>query len=160
MSRSRVPDEAQVESALALAIEPLARRRTTLSAARVRAAIRWERHREPGRAWHGIALLGRMSETSLAVAVTVLVLVGSVPAAAPEAVVVDDARPEVTMRVNGAPEDPGVLWSLRTAFDLYERPVRLSAPVHDLLDPSVGAVAERLGEDTESPGDRLPGGPH
>ncbi|MFN2450648.1 MAG: hypothetical protein ABR508_12825, partial [Candidatus Baltobacteraceae bacterium] len=75
LRRRAEPDLAREERALERSFAPLRAARTTLSPARVRAAVLWsereeERRRAASSRWSHIAGVGRLAEASLALGVT------------------------------------------------------------------------------------------
>lgn len=123
-------EQLRLEAALDEAFAPLRDRRTSLSPARVRAAVRWEPgHRETPPVWRGVALAGRLAESSLAVGLTALLFVATLgPLAEPT----ERPAPQI---------GPGVVQILDQAVD--EHRVRMQslrvhrpAPMVDVLDPS------------------------
>ncbi|MGH2450994.1 MAG: hypothetical protein ACRDGE_06960 [Candidatus Limnocylindria bacterium] len=123
-------EQLRLEAALDEAFAPIRERRTNLSPARVRAALRWEpRLREAPPVWRGVALAGRLAESSLAVGLTALIFVATLgPLADPE------TRPASQL-------GPGVVQILDQAVDehrarMQSLRVYRPAPIVDVLDPS------------------------
>lgn len=85
------PDRLMVDAALDEAFAPLRARTANIGAARVRAAVRWSRP-EP-RSLHGLALLQRLSELSVAAVFSAFVFGGSLASVAPA---VPDISPDAT----------------------------------------------------------------
>lgn len=77
--RRPLPLEEQVllDRVLDDAFAPMRARTATIGAARVRARVAWDRPAPVGAGWRGVALLGRLGETSLALGATALIFVGT-----------------------------------------------------------------------------------
>lgn len=70
-------DQIDLDRLLEEAFAPARSRRAPVSAARVRARVVWDRPRPASAGWRGIALLGRLGESSLAVGLTAVLFVGA-----------------------------------------------------------------------------------
>src|SRR6266542_6533273 len=79
--RLSLDDQIRLEAALRDAFAPLRARRAPLSAARVRAAVRWEAPPPPRLG--GLALVGRLGELSTVMAVAAIVFAGVLSPALP-----------------------------------------------------------------------------
>ena len=100
-------EQLRLEAALEEAFAPLRERRAHISPARVRAALRWERQPQPARPlWRGVALAGRLAETSLAAGMTAMLLVATLGPLAEE-------QTRIATRAVG----PGVVHILDQAVD-------------------------------------------
>lgn len=75
----RLPIEEQIalDRLLDQAFAPARARSATISAARVRARVAWQRETPPSRGWRAVALLGRLGEASLALGMTVILFAGA-----------------------------------------------------------------------------------
>lgn len=130
--RERLPfgEQLRLESALDEAFVPLREARTTLSPARVRAAVRWQRERDAAPpVWRGVALAGRLAESSLALGLTGLLFVATLGPLGEEP------------RSRQAPFNPSFVQILDQAVDEQRMQVRSALPYRppprvDLLDPS------------------------
>ena len=71
-------DRIELDRLLDDAFAPGRSRTATLSPARVRARVAWEREAPASRGWRAVALLGRLGEGSLALGLTAILLAGSV----------------------------------------------------------------------------------
>ncbi|MGH2499453.1 MAG: hypothetical protein ACRDF0_05105 [Candidatus Limnocylindria bacterium] len=128
--RLSLAEQLEVERLLDEAYAPYEACRAPLSAARVRAAVRWEVDRPaPPPRWSLVSLAGRLSETSLAAGLAALLLAGSFAglesAAAPEPAAAAGALARVDVPQTDA---------------RYLRWVRIGryAPLNDALDPLLG----------------------
>lgn len=126
--RVRVPleDEIVLDRLLDDAFAPGRSRTAPLSAARVRARVAWERPADGG--LRGLALFGRLAETSLAVGMTALLFTATLGGVAPEAETVQsDGGSEYVTRVTAPLDERRFLRLLR---------IGRSAPVADDVDPA------------------------
>jgi hypothetical protein len=99
----------RVEAALADAYAPLRERRAAISPARVRARVRWETAPQPAAAWQGVALVARLSEATVAFAVSALFFVGALGITEAPRSVSDDAAPRVEATFVSRAFDPSQL---------------------------------------------------
>ena len=138
--RLSLDDQVRLEAALRDAFAPLRARRAPLSAARVRAAVRWEAPPPPRLG--GLALIGRLGELSTVMAVAAIVFAGALSPALPTSHEQEqELVAPVLVPLNGGPSlnDPAT----------YMRWLRLgrSDPQDDLLDPATGMRRTVLGTD-------------
>ncbi len=133
--RQGLPLEEQLDldRLLAEAFTPVRSRRSTVSAARVRARVAWDRPQPASAGWRGVALLSRLSESSLGLGLTAVLFVGALGG--------------VTGRTETVQTEQGGEFVVRVSAPLDEmRFLRLlrigrSAPVADNVDPATALPA-------------------
>jgi hypothetical protein len=143
--RTRVPLEDQVvlDRLLDDAFAPGRSRTVPISAARVRARVAWERPVDGG--LRGLALFGRLAETSLAIGMTALLFTATLGGVAPTTETVQpEGGSEYVVRVSAPLDDMRFLRLLR---------IGRTAPVADDVDP---ATALRPDPTPDEPDDALP----
>ncbi|HEX4744567.1 MAG TPA: hypothetical protein VFW12_07850 [Candidatus Limnocylindria bacterium] len=125
-------------------------RTAPIGAARVRARVAWDRPRPASPGWRGIALLGRLSEGSLALGMTAILFVGALGGVTGQTETVQPERGgEFVVRVSTPLDESRFLRLLR---------IGRTAPVADNVDPAtalpvvgdddgeqLSAVAQRQG---------------
>ena len=139
-SRLTLVERLSVERAVEAAFAAYRARRTVVSPARVRAAVRWDRSApEPSPAWRGALLLGRLAETGLAVGMTALFLTASLGGVVEAPAIVDEASEGAT----------GVHVSARLEGERLLRWFRIgrAAAIVDVIDPALGVPRRETGED-------------
>lgn len=140
MSRLSLEEQLDLDRLFAEAFGPARARTAPIAAARVRARVAWDLPRPENRGWRGVALLGRLGESSLALGLTAVLFVGALGG-------VD--RHTETMQ----PEQGGE-FVVRVSAPLDEtrffRLLRIgrSAPLADYVDPAT-ALAASLFDDGE-----------
>jgi hypothetical protein len=151
----------EVEAALDAAFAPLRERRTDLSPLRIRAAVRWGRGLErtdPPSAVRWSGAIRRLSELSVAVGMSVMILGGSLgsavpPDPAPAASAAPIARPALPLQ---EPQQDMLqakfewLESLRARLDAVR-----SSTINDWLDPTVARPVLVLRVRTDLPAPRV-----
>lgn len=134
----------QMEAALDAAYGPLRRKRTNISAARVRAAVRWHRAEEPALPrWRWVS---HLAEVTLAAGVTAFIFTGTIgPIGLPVRIQADMLQaPQI---FDDAPPVPGFIGPRVTAplgdGQRWIRWLRLDrvVPMEDDLDPTVVPLA-------------------
>lgn len=128
--RRAVPLEDQIalDRLLGDAFAPARLRTASISAARVRARVAWERQLPVSRGWRAVALLGRLGEASLGLGLTAILFAGSLGGVgvAP-APIESEERSGFTVRISAPLDDLRFLRMLRLG---------MAAPVVDDLDPA------------------------
>lgn len=134
-------EQLDLDRVLADAFAPGRARKAPIAAARVRARVSWDRPQPVSPGWRGVALLGRLGESSLALGMTVVIFVG--------------AMGGVTGQTETVQPEQGSEYVVRVSVPLDEsRFLRLlrigrAAPVADNVDPAT-ALARDETEDGES----------
>ena len=122
----------RLEAALAEAYAPLRERRAAISPARVRARVRWEPRVEQNAPLRGVGLVARLSEATVAFAVSALFFVGALGMTEPPRSVSDDAPSEVAAFAPRA-FDPSVLVEDPNYIRVQAFSLRVF-PIEDTLD--------------------------
>ena len=115
-------------------------RTTPIAAARVRARVAWDRPQPASAGWRGVALLGRLSESSLALGMTAILFVGALGGVTGQTETVQPERGgEFVVRVSTPLDESRFLRLLR---------IGRTAPVADNVDPATAlrVVADDDGE--------------
>lgn len=115
-------------------------RTAPIAAARVRARVAWDRPKPASAGWRGVALLGRLGESSLAFGMTAILFVGALGGVTGQAETVQPERGgEFVVRVSMPLDETRFLRLLR---------IGRSAPVADDVDPATAlrALADDDGE--------------
>lgn len=108
-------------------------RTAPVAAARVRARVAWDRPRPATAGWRGVALLGRLSESSLALGMTAVLFVGALGGVTAQTETVQTQQGgEFVVRVSAPLDDTRFLRLLR---------IGRSAPVADDVDPATALPA-------------------
>ena len=149
------------------AFEPGRSRRAPISAARVRARVAWDRPQPASAGWRSVALLGRLSESSLALGMTVILFVGALGGVTGQTETVPpEQRSELVVRVSAPMDETRFFRLLRlgrsapVADNVHPvdemRLLRLgrSAPVADNVDPATALPAVIAEEGEPSAGVR------
>jgi len=140
--RMTLGEQLEIEDLVVDAFRPLRSRGASVSAARVHAVVRWQPRVEAAHSG-GLALLPRLTESSLALALMAFVFAGSVGAPAP---------PSADAELGTAESEPRVHVSRPLDDDTFIRWVRIgrTGRIFDDLDPSAG-VQQVHAEDTTAP---------
>lgn len=129
----------QMEAALDAAYAPLRRRRANISAARVRAALRWHRAEEPAMPrWRWAS---RLAEVTLAAGVTAFIFTGTIEPIG-QTVRIQEDMLQAPQVFDDAPPGPGFIGprvTLRLEGAQLIRWLRLdrASPIADDLDPTL-----------------------
>lgn len=108
-------------------------RTAPIAAARVRARIAWDRPQPASPGWRGIALLGRLSESSLALGMTAILFVGALGGVTGQTETVQPEQGgEFVVRVSTPLDESRFLRLLR---------IGRTAPVADNVDPATALPA-------------------
>lgn len=108
-------------------------RTAPISAARVRARVAWDRPQPASAGWRGVALLGRLGESSLALGLTAVLFVGALGGVTGQTETVQPEQGgEFVVRVSAPLDDTRFLRLLR---------IGRSAPVADDVDPATAPPA-------------------
>lgn len=140
LSRLTLAERLSVERALEVAFAAYRRRRTAVSPARVRAAVRWDRSAaEHSAGWRGVAFVGRLAELPLAVGMTALFLVASLGGVVEAPAIVDDAaNASAQVHVTARLEGERLLRWFR---------IGRAAAIVDVIDPALGVPRRETAED-------------
>lgn len=115
------------------AFEPGRARSAPISAARVRARLAWDRPAQQPAGWRGVALVARLSESSLALGMTAILFVGALGGVAGQSEIVQTEQGgEFVVRVSTPVDESRFLRLLR---------IGRSASVADNLDPATALPA-------------------
>lgn len=126
-------DQIDLDRLLDEAFAPARSRTTPVSAARVRARVVWDRPQPVSAGWRGIALLGRLGESSLAVGLTAVLFVGALGGVTSQTETIQTEQGgEFTVRVSAPLDDMRFLRLLR---------IGRIAPVADNVDPATALPA-------------------
>ena len=115
------------------AFAPGRARTAPISAARVRARLAWDRPPQANAGWRGVALLARLSESSLALGMTAILFVGALGGVAGQSETVQPEQGgEFVVRVSSPIDESRFLRLLR---------IGRTAPVADDVDPATALPA-------------------
>ena len=131
-------DQLQLDRILDDAFAPGRARKAPIAAARVRARVVWDRPQPVSAGWRGVAILGRLGESSLALGMSVVIFVGALGG--------------VTGHTETVQPEQGSEYVVRVSVPLDEsRFLRLlrigrAAPVADNVDPATALAAAEADE--------------
>ena len=126
-------DQLQLDRILDDAFAPARARRAPIAAARVRARVSWDRPQPVSAGWRGVALLGRLGESSLALGMGVVIFVGALGGVTGQTETVQPEQgSEYVVRVSVPLDESRFLRLLR---------IGRAAPVADNVDPATALAA-------------------
>lgn len=143
-------EQLELDRILDEAFAPGRARKAPIAAARVRARVSWDRPKPVSAGWRGVAILGRLGESSLALGMTVVIFVGALGGVTGQTETVQPEHgSEYVVRVSVPLDESRFLRLLR---------IGRAAPVADDVDPAtalpvaaddsgepISAVAQRQG---------------
>ena len=133
-------DQLELDRILDDAFAPGRARTAPIAAARARARVSWDRPQPASAGWRGVAILGRLGESSLALGMTVVIFAGALGGATGQTETVQPEQgSDYVVRVSVPLDESRFLRLLR---------IGRAAPVADDVDPATAlrAAADDDGE--------------